>query len=71
MPIIQFNMMEHRTDEQKRELAKRVCATVADVLQCSPDTVRIMIHELGPCDFSVGGITMEERMKQKNSGVTS
>ncbi len=65
MPIIQVNMMENRTDEQKTELARKVCETVCEVLGAKPESVRIMIHELGPHDFSVGGVTMAERWRSQ------
>ncbi len=65
MPIIQVNMMENRTEAQKRELARKVCETVCQVLDAKPESVRIMIHELGPHDFSVGGVTMAERLSSE------
>lgn len=71
MPIIQVNMMENRTDEQKKELARRVCETVCQVLDAKPESVRVMIHELGPHDFSVGGVTMAERWNSTEGGVNS
>ncbi len=64
MPIIQVNMMGNRTDAQKKELAQSVCEVVCKVLDARPESVRIMIHELGPYDFSVGGVTMAERHGQ-------
>ena len=69
MPIIQVNMMENRTDEQKTELARKVCDTVCEVLGTKPESVRIMIHELGPHDFSVGGVTMAERWDSRSEQV--
>lgn len=71
MPIIQVNMMENRTDEQKKELARRVCETVCQVLDAKPESVRILIHELGPHDFSVGGVTMAERWEISEGRVIS
>ena len=57
MPIIQFNLLEGRTVEQKRNLARRVTETVVEVLGVKPENVRILIHEMGGDDFSVGGVT--------------
>jgi 4-oxalocrotonate tautomerase len=62
MPIIQFNLMEGRTVEQKKRLAEKVADTVVEVLGVRRETVRILIHELGPYDFSVGGVTQAERV---------
>lgn len=64
MPVIHFNLIDNRTVEQKRELAKRVSETVCDVLQVKPESVRIAIHEVTPNDFSVGGVTLAEKLEQ-------
>ncbi len=61
MPIIQFNLMEGRSSEQKRELCRRVTDTVAEVLAVGPQTVRILIHELTAHDFSVAGVTAADK----------
>lgn len=61
MPIIQFNIMEGRTVEQKKRLAEQVTNTVVEVLGVKRESVRILIHEMGPYDFSVGGVTQAER----------
>jgi 4-oxalocrotonate tautomerase len=63
MPIIQFNLLEGRTVEQKRMLARRVTETVVEVLGVKPETVRILIHEMGPYDFSVGGEVAAEHAR--------
>ena len=63
MPIIQFNLLEGRTVEQKRALARRVTETVVDVLGVKPENVRILIHEIGGEDFSVGGVTASQNGK--------
>lgn len=62
MPIIQFNMLEGRTVEMKRELAEKVTDTVVEVLGVKRETVRILIHEMAMHDFSVGGVTAADRL---------
>ena len=57
MPIIQVNLLEGRTIEQKRNMARRVTEVVCETLSVKPENVRILIHEMGPHDFSVGGVT--------------
>jgi 4-oxalocrotonate tautomerase len=61
MPIIQFNLLEGRTVEQKRQLARRVTDTVVEVLGVKPDSIRILIHEMAAHDFSVAGVTAADR----------
>lgn len=63
MPIIQFNLLEGRSVEQKRELAKRVTQAVVEVLGCKPEVVRILVHQVTADDFSVGGVTAAERAR--------
>ena len=62
MPIIQFNLLEGRSIEMKRELAQKVTETVVGVLGVKPETVRILIHEMTMNDFSVGGVTAADRL---------
>ncbi len=70
MPIIQFNLLEGRTVEQKRALAKRVTETVVDVLGVKPENVRILIHEMGGYDFSVAGVCAAENGKLPAAATT-
>lgn len=62
MPVIQFNLIEGRTNEQKKKLAERVTDTVVEVLGVKRETVRILIHEMGLYDFAVGGVVQAERL---------
>ena len=71
MPIIQFNMLEGRTTEMKRELAAKVTDTVVQVLGVKRETVRILIHEMGVQDFSVGGVTAQDRLASNGGAVTA
>jgi 4-oxalocrotonate tautomerase len=57
MPIIQFHLLEGRTVEQKRLLARRICDTVCEVLEVAPQSVRILINEMKKEEYSVAGIT--------------
>lgn len=63
MPIIQVNMLEGRTVEQKRDLARRMTEAAVGALGVKPQNVRILIHELGPYDFAVAGIPAAENGK--------
>lgn len=61
MPVVQVNLMQGRTNEQKKLLAQRITQSVVEVLGAKPESVRVLIHELGPYDFAVGGVPMAER----------
>lgn len=61
MPVIQVNLMQGRTNEQKKLLAQRITQCVVEVLGAKPESVRVLMHEMGPYDFAVGGVPMAER----------
>ncbi|TAM10695.1 MAG: 4-oxalocrotonate tautomerase [Nevskiaceae bacterium] len=71
MPIIQVNMLQGRTIEQKRNLAKRMTEAVVEALGVKPQNVRILIHELGPYDFAVAGVPAAENGKMPPTAGTS
>ncbi|MGE4373388.1 MAG: 4-oxalocrotonate tautomerase family protein [Xanthobacter sp.] len=68
MPIIEMHMLEGRTTQQKRDVARAVTEAVSTTLNCKPETVRILITEHQNDDgFFVGGLTQAERNQQAAS----
>lgn len=65
MPIIEMHLMTGRTDEQKRRVVNAVSTAVARALDVDIGTVRILITEHGPENFSVAGVTAGERNEAK------
>jgi 4-oxalocrotonate tautomerase len=65
MPIIEMHMMQGRSDAQKRAVAGAVTEAVSRSLECSPETVRILITEHGTEEFFVAGLTMAERRERQ------
>ena len=61
MPIIQVNMLEGRTTEQKRKLVSGITTAVIDALGVHSEQVRVMIHEMSKDDYAIGGKTAAER----------
>lgn len=61
MPIIQINMMQGRSDQQKKRLVERVTDAVVEAIDAPRENVRILIHEMGPYDFAVAGVPAAER----------
>ncbi|MAI91242.1 tautomerase family protein [Ponticaulis sp.] len=55
MPIIQMNMVEGRTSEQKAAVAKAVTDAVVETLNVPAKSVRIMIVDLKKDGFYVAG----------------
>lgn len=63
MPIIEMHMMVGRTTEQKRRVMASVAQSVAEALDCSIHTVRILITEHQPDEFSVAGVSTAEKQE--------
>lgn len=61
MPVIQVNLFEGRSREQKAEVARRFTETVCEVLQVEPASVRVLFRDYARSDWSVGGTLMDER----------
>ncbi|MFA5536405.1 MAG: 2-hydroxymuconate tautomerase [Bacillota bacterium] len=55
MPFIQINMLEGRTVEQKRGLAKLVTKSVSEALGIAEQNVTIIIKDVPKTNFSQGG----------------
>jgi 4-oxalocrotonate tautomerase len=52
MPLVEIKIIEGRSLEQKRGLAKDVTAAVAKNIGCPPSAVNIHIVEMKPENFS-------------------
>ncbi len=61
MPIIQVNMLEGRSAEQKRGMVAAVTEAIVNSLGVAPESVRIMIHELHPEHFAVAGKSVAQQ----------
>ena len=56
MPIIQVNLLEGRTTDQKRKLVANVTEAVVKSLDVKPDAVRIILQEMARDDYAIGGV---------------
>ncbi|MBL4672961.1 MAG: 2-hydroxymuconate tautomerase family protein [Arenicella sp.] len=54
MPIIQVNMIEGRTDEQKEALIAAIATAVIETLDAPEESVRVMIQEYEKRHFGIG-----------------
>ncbi|QYN44715.1 MULTISPECIES: 2-hydroxymuconate tautomerase [unclassified Gilliamella] len=55
MPNVTIDFLEGRTIEQKREMAKRVTDAIVQTLNCKPEAVQIIMHELSKDQLANGG----------------
>ena len=56
MPIVEITMIEGRSGAQKAALMKAVTGAIADSIGAAADSVRIIIREIPPEHFGVGGV---------------
>ena len=60
MPVLVINMMEGRTDDQKRLLVEKVTNAVCESLGSEPNRVRIIINEMPGNGYAIGGKLMQD-----------
>jgi 4-oxalocrotonate tautomerase len=60
MPIVKIDMTSGRTAEMKRELINAVTAAVKDSLQLEAREVRVLLNEVDPAHWAIGGETLAE-----------
>lgn len=62
MPLVQIHMLEGRSEEQKKRMMVEVTEAIERTLNAPRESIRIAIYEIPRSHWSVGGITMEERV---------
>ncbi|WP_039457046.1 2-hydroxymuconate tautomerase [Candidatus Jidaibacter acanthamoebae] len=60
MPVLVVNMMEGRTDDQKRSLVENVTNAVCESLKCESHKVKIIINEMPGNGYAIGGKLMQD-----------
>lgn len=55
MPIIQIELLEGRTTEQKKEIASQITKTLVEVAKCQANDVRIIMRDMKTDNYAVGG----------------
>jgi 4-oxalocrotonate tautomerase len=63
MPIIRIEMIEGRSPERKQALIEKVTAAVVESLEVKPEQVRVLLYELPPEHWAVGGQTKASASK--------
>lgn len=61
MPIVQIEMFEGRTPEQKREMVKEVTNALVKTVDCPPEAVRIIIREMKKEHYAVAGLLFSDK----------
>lgn len=57
MPLIQMSIIEGRPPEVKKELIREVTDAVVRTLGAKPEAVRVLLYEVPPEHWGVGGVS--------------
>jgi 4-oxalocrotonate tautomerase len=61
MPIVDITLIEGRTDEDKTRLLQKVADAIHEAIAAPKETIRIIIREVPPNHFSVGGVAKTKK----------
>ncbi len=61
MPIVHIEILEGRPASKKRALIEEVTRAVVHALEVQPEQVRVLLREVPPDQWAVGGVPMAER----------
>lgn len=61
MPAIHVQLFEGRTVEQKRAFVKAVTEAAVSTLQCSPQSVEIIIEDVKKENWASGGVLWSDK----------
>jgi len=60
MPIVELKILAGRDQQVKELLLEKVTKTVAETLEIPQDRVRVLLYEIPPAHWAVGGTTAEK-----------
>ena len=61
MPTIRIELMQGRTPEQKRELAKAITEVTVKVLGGSAESVDVLFFDIERHDWATGGVLWHDK----------
>lgn len=61
MPIVTIDLVEGRTIEQKRELAKRITDDIVEVLKTTSEQVTVVYRDGPRSNFAKAGVLLSDR----------
>lgn len=63
MPLIQITMLEGRTADQKRKLAKRMTDAMVEEAAARREAIVVVFHEVSNESYASGGVLMADKSK--------
>ncbi len=71
MPLVRIDMLEGRSEDKIERMIEAVSTAIATSLEANIDSVRIVVNEMKPHQYGVGGkpwpVVAEERRRAKES----
>jgi 4-oxalocrotonate tautomerase len=64
MPIVQVHLLEGRSKELKQQLISEITAAVSRTLGNSPETIRVLLHDVPHENWGVAGLSMSKRQEK-------
>jgi 4-oxalocrotonate tautomerase len=61
MPYVQIDMIEGRSTEQKREMAKRITEVISETAKCPKQAVNIVIRETKKENIATAGVLKSDQ----------
>jgi 4-oxalocrotonate tautomerase len=61
MPIVQIELLQGRTTEQKRLLVEKVTEAIVGSVNCPREAVSIIIREMSPDNYANAGVLRIDR----------
>lgn len=65
MPLVQITMLQGRTADQKRKIAKRITDTLVEEAGARRDAVIVAFHEVSKESYASGGELMIDKSPPK------
>ncbi len=63
MPLVQITMLQGRTTEQKRKIAKRITDVLVEEAGAKREGITIAFHEVSKEGYATGGELMSDKEK--------
>lgn len=61
MPVIHVELLAGRTEEQKRKFASDVTRLAVETLNCKPDALHVVFHDIPRDSWATAGVLQSDR----------
>jgi len=66
MPIVNIQLIEGRSDEQKEKLIQKVTDACVESIDCTPESVRILLSDVATQHFGVAGESVASKRRNRS-----